>query len=209
MANPRGARKDKPCLAFRPASPAGPGAAGEVKVKTNPSGNLATPEPLTDRTTLVPQVTHLRTPLQTSPQKGELTRARADAIVCRVETYITMAEFGERKGVSRQAINHAIGRTTSPPQPACKMAKMYGYRPEDLENWWEQYRDDMWKERRIAGDSTSVQLNMRVSTENMAILDSLRYDGETRAAAGKRIMARALQAARDWGDLNLAIPDKP
>jgi predicted DNA-binding transcriptional regulator AlpA len=111
------------------------------------------------------------------------------------ELTISMNEWAETHGFSRQFVDQALARSEDRPEPAVRIGDLFGYRAEDLDEWWMSYSTRRWQEtRRVRGEHGAIQVNCRLGKLHVEQLDALRLPGEARASAATRILRAAVLA---------------
>ena len=111
---------------------------------------------------------------------------------------ITRADAAAAYGVSRQAIEAALARSTSPPAVIMTVAgKVQLYRRGDFHQWWTDRAASAWKETgRISkrGHGPRRQVNSRLTDEEFGQLKALLAPGQTVSALGAVLIREALAA---------------
>lgn len=111
----------------------------------------------------------------------------------RPEMSISMSQWAEAHGFSRQFVDQALARSEERPDPVARIGDLFGYRPEDLDEWWMSYSTRRWQEtRRVRGERGAIQVNCRLGKLHVEQLDALRLPGEARASAATRILRAAI-----------------
>jgi hypothetical protein len=105
---------------------------------------------------------------------------------------ITRMDAARAYGVSRQAVEQAIGRAMSPPKIVQRVAGMDLYRRGEFHEWWVNRAAEAWKESRGPGISQSKQLNCRISQETFDAIAAMRKPGETMSMVGRKLLVEAV-----------------
>ena len=110
---------------------------------------------------------------------------------------ITRMDAAKAYGVSRQAIEQAIGRAMNPPKVAHRVAGNVDlYRRGEFHEWWMNRAASAWKERRAPGESQSKQLNCRISQATFDEIAAMRKPGQTMSMVGKELIREAVAARK-------------
>ena len=110
---------------------------------------------------------------------------------------ITRADAGRAYGVSRQAVEQALGRALNPPPVVMKLTGgVELYRRGEFHEWWMRRADDAWQEKRQYVRGPSKQLNCRISDEAFGEIAGMRGPGQTMSMMGRELIMEALAARR-------------